>query len=138
MASLRPLSSLRTGLKAAPGVATVGRRHAGGGGGFNAPTGWIFGERPPPPGQRRKKENWERLFHWGMITPLVLLVAWKQLGPDTSMEPWARKEAEKRMSERGDLPKYTPTKENIVSYEEWDRREASRLSSQGKGGEGAH
>ena len=27
--------------------------------GHNEPTGYIFGETPPPPGQSRKWESWE-------------------------------------------------------------------------------
>ena len=36
------------------------------------------------------------------------------------------------MTERGDMPVYNPPKENVISYEEWDRREAAKKASEGK------
>lgn len=54
--------------------------------------GYIFGETPPPPGQKRKWESWELIFYTGF--GIAGLTAWLTLyGPDNSLQAWARPHA---------------------------------------------
>ncbi|KAL5640959.1 hypothetical protein ACGC1H_001439 [Rhizoctonia solani] len=85
------------------------RRNASGGVHYNQPTGYLFGEKPPAPGQRRKKEDWEFLWYGGMFGGMIfggVLVYYK---PDTSIQTWALREAKERMEARGEKVEYKPS-----------------------------
>lgn len=73
---------------------------------YNPPTGYIFGEKPPPKGQKRVKEDWELIYYWGMGGGMALAAVMIYFKPDTSLEGWARKEAKTRMAEKGETPTY--------------------------------
>ncbi|KAJ1921626.1 hypothetical protein IWQ60_005372 [Tieghemiomyces parasiticus] len=79
---------------------------------FNQPSGWLFGEKPLKPGQKRKWESWEFPFYflyWGGMGVFALAYHYK---PDTKIQTWALIEAKKRLKERGenfDYP-HTPIK----------------------------
>ncbi|CAG8718042.1 2666_t:CDS:2, partial [Acaulospora morrowiae] len=92
------------------------RRNASGGHGdhghhepeWNEPSGYLFGEKPLPPGQKRVKEDWENIWYFGMGGCLLLGIVIAIYKPDTSIQSWALKEAEKRLKERNvslDYPK---------------------------------
>ncbi|KIK32021.1 hypothetical protein CY34DRAFT_19356 [Suillus luteus UH-Slu-Lm8-n1] len=56
-----PTSSLRA-LQARVPRRITGRQFASHGPPqFNQPSGWLFGEKPPAPGQKRVKEEWENI-----------------------------------------------------------------------------
>ncbi|PWN89135.1 hypothetical protein FA10DRAFT_267730 [Acaromyces ingoldii] len=85
------------------------RRFASGGGGYNQPTGHLFGEKPPPPGTKRAKEDWENLWTYGMFGGMAfggVLLFYK---PDTSIQTWAMAEAKKRLEESGEVWQYKPS-----------------------------
>jgi len=73
---------------------------------YNEPTGYIFGEKPPPPGQKRKREEWELIWYWGMFGSMALAAVGLYYKPDTSIQTWALKEAKARMEARGDSVEY--------------------------------
>ncbi|KAJ7181734.1 ESSS subunit of NADH:ubiquinone oxidoreductase-domain-containing protein [Mycena crocata] len=82
---------------------------------YNEPTGLLFGEKPPPPGQQRKKQPWETLWYTGMYGTMLfggLLLYFK---PDTSIQTWALKEAKHRMDARGEKYKYEPSSPSLSS-----------------------
>ncbi|KAI5055226.1 hypothetical protein GOP47_0030371 [Adiantum capillus-veneris] len=67
--------------------------------GDNDPGGYLFNETPPPPGQKRKWEDWELpVYATGVIAFLMLSIGLSSK-PDTNIESWARKVALKRMKE---------------------------------------
>ncbi|KIJ45111.1 hypothetical protein M422DRAFT_167464 [Sphaerobolus stellatus SS14] len=76
---------------------------------YNEPTGYIFGEKPPPAGQKRKREDWELIWYWGMGGSLVVAVVGLYFKPDTSIQTWALKEAKARMEARGEATEYKPS-----------------------------
>ncbi|GAA5839626.1 hypothetical protein JCM9279_006001 [Rhodotorula babjevae] len=87
-----------------PGV--LGQRRAAGGGAYHEPTGRLFGEHAPAPGQKRQKEDWENIYYYGFGGGMVLGAVLIYYKPDTSIEGWARKEAEKKMAAAGETPSY--------------------------------
>ncbi|CAB4384874.1 unnamed protein product [Rhizophagus irregularis] len=78
---------------------------------YNEPGGYLFGERPLPPGQKRVKEDWENIWIYGMGGSLLLGTIIAIYKPDTSIQSWATREAKKRLEERGENLTY-PTTEN--------------------------
>ncbi|CAL1695420.1 unnamed protein product [Somion occarium] len=104
------LRTLRAG--ASRRLPSTGRRYASGGHGhghgpqYNEPTGWIFGEKPPPPGQKRKKQGWENLWYVGMYGGMVLAGVLLYYKPDTTIQTWALQEAKARMEARGEKTDY--------------------------------
>jgi len=85
------------------------RRNASGGAPhYNEPTGYLFGEKPPAPGQKRKREGWELIWYWGMGGCLVTACVGLYFKPDTSIQTWALKEAKARMEARGEPTEYVP------------------------------
>ncbi|KZO95054.1 hypothetical protein CALVIDRAFT_538520 [Calocera viscosa TUFC12733] len=93
------------------------RRSAHGGPHYNEPSGWLFGEKPPPPGQKRKLEDWELPWYIGMYGGLLVCGIALAFKPDTSIQTWAMKEARERMDARGEVYKYVPSK-YVRGYEE--------------------
>jgi len=73
---------------------------------YNEPSGNIFGEKPPPPGQKRVKEDWENIWYIGMYGTLALTGLLLYYKPDTSIQGWALKEAKARMEARGEKVQY--------------------------------
>jgi len=77
---------------------------------YNEPTGYLFGEKPPPPGQKRKREDWETLWYWGMFGSMAVAAVGLYYKPDTSIQTWALQEAKARMEARGEATQYKPSK----------------------------
>ncbi|CDO76643.1 hypothetical protein BN946_scf184868.g57 [Trametes cinnabarina] len=103
------LSSLRTLQRQAFVARTAAhsfRRYASHGSGphYNEPTGYLFGEKPLPPGQKRKKEAWENVWYVGMYGSMLLAAVLLYYKPDTSINSWALQEAKARMEARGEKP----------------------------------
>ncbi|KIY72813.1 hypothetical protein CYLTODRAFT_366975 [Cylindrobasidium torrendii FP15055 ss-10] len=90
-------------------ASTIGRRYAHGPPSYNEPSGWLFGEKPPPAGQKRKKEEWENIWYIGMFGTMAFAGVMLYYKPDTSIKTWALDEARRRMDERGEKYKYEPT-----------------------------
>ncbi|KAK9837686.1 hypothetical protein WJX74_002990 [Apatococcus lobatus] len=67
--------------------------------GKHEPTGYLFNETPPPPGQSRKWESWEAPWYLCFGASTVLLAVGLPSRPDTSMVSWAHKQAEKELAE---------------------------------------
>ncbi|CAD6590857.1 MAG: hypothetical protein TREMPRED_005904 [Tremellales sp. Tagirdzhanova-0007] len=110
-ALLRPtsLSPLSHRLPTAP-CAFVNRRWASHESpAYNQPSGYLFGEKPLPKGQKRKWEDWELIYYVGMFGTLACATVVYIYKPDTSIQTWALEEAKKRMEARGDLPQYKPS-----------------------------
>ncbi|TCD61753.1 hypothetical protein EIP91_007979 [Steccherinum ochraceum] len=86
----------------------AGRRYASHGHGphYNEPSGYIFSEKPLPPGQKRAKEPWERMWFWGMYGGMAAGAVMLYYKPDTSIQTWALNEAKKRMEARGEKTDY--------------------------------
>ncbi|KAI0963799.1 hypothetical protein AcW1_000773 [Taiwanofungus camphoratus] len=84
------------------------RRYASHGHGpqYNEPTGWLFGEKPPPPGQKRQREDWEIVWYVGMYGSMALATVLLYYKPDTSFQSWAYNEAKARMEARGEKTSY--------------------------------
>eukprot|EP00879_Flechtneria_rotunda_P000762 GHRR01000883.1.p1 GENE.GHRR01000883.1~~GHRR01000883.1.p1 ORF type:complete len:155 (+),score=49.44 GHRR01000883.1:159-623(+) len=60
--------------------------------------GYIFGETPPPPGQKRKWESWELVFYTGFgIAGIMAFLTVN--GPDNSLQSWAKQQALKELVE---------------------------------------
>ncbi|KAL0951096.1 hypothetical protein HGRIS_007833 [Hohenbuehelia grisea] len=76
---------------------------------FNEPSGYLFGEKPPPPGQKRVKEGWENIWYIGMFGSMAFASVMLYYKPDTSIQTWALKEAKVRMEARGEKYQYEPT-----------------------------
>ncbi|KAH8102463.1 Ndufb11, NADH dehydrogenase 1 beta subcomplex subunit [Cristinia sonorae] len=95
-------------LRATPrSLQRIGRRNASHGGPhYNEPSGYIFGEKPLPPGQKRVKEPWERIWFWGMYGSMAVGAVLLYYKPDTSIQSWALKEAKARMEARGEKTDY--------------------------------
>ncbi|KAI5829008.1 hypothetical protein K523DRAFT_243196 [Schizophyllum commune Tattone D] len=85
-----------------------GRRLASHGPVHNEPSGFLFGEKPPAPGQKRQKENWENIWYIGMYGSMIVAAIGLYYKPDTSIQTWALAEAKRRMEERGEQYKYEP------------------------------
>ncbi|QRV76308.1 hypothetical protein RhiJN_04323 [Ceratobasidium sp. AG-Ba] len=85
------------------------RRYASGGAHYNQPTGYLFGEKPPPAGQRRKREDWEFLWYTGMFGGMLFGGVLLYYKPDTSIQTWALREAKERMEARGEKVEYKPS-----------------------------
>lgn len=87
--------------------ALLGRRCASHGAPhYNEPGGWLFGEKPPPPGQKRVKEDWENIWYVGMFGSMLAAAVLLYYKPDTSIQTWALKEAKERMEAREEKYKY--------------------------------
>ncbi|THH02142.1 hypothetical protein EW026_g682 [Hermanssonia centrifuga] len=84
------------------------RRYASGSHGpqYNEPSGWLFGEKPPPPGQKRKREDWELIWYIGMYGSMAVAAIGLYYKPDTSIQTWALNEAKARMEARGEKTDY--------------------------------
>jgi hypothetical protein len=76
---------------------------------YNEPSGYLFGEKPTPPGQKRVKEDWETIWHVGMFGTMGLTAVLLYYKPDTSIQSWALKEAKQRMEARGENYEYKPS-----------------------------
>ncbi|KAG8902271.1 hypothetical protein FRB99_004690 [Tulasnella sp. 403] len=88
-------------------LATSARRQGGGGGThYNQPSGWIFGEKPLPAGQKRKWEEWELLWYVGMFGSMAVAAVGLYYKPDTSIQTWALQEARARLEARGENFEY--------------------------------
>ncbi|OAV94489.1 hypothetical protein PTTG_03040 [Puccinia triticina 1-1 BBBD Race 1] len=64
---------------------------------YNQPSGWLFGEKPLKPGQKRVREDWELIWYigfWGTTFVGIIMQIYK---PDRSITTWARHEAEQKM-----------------------------------------
>jgi len=85
------------------------RRNASGGAHYNEPTGWLFGEKPPAPGTKRVKEDWENMWYAGMFGSMGLAAVLLYYKPDTTIQTWALKEAKARMEARGESVEYKPS-----------------------------
>lgn len=104
-----PTSSLRALQVGVPRRIT-GRRFASyGPPQFNEPSGWLFGEKPPAPGQKRVKEEWENIWYVGMFGSMAMAAVLLFYKPDTSIQTWALREAKERMEARGEKYKYEPS-----------------------------
>jgi len=82
---------------------------------YNEPTGWLFGEKPPPPGQKRLKEDWENIWYVGMFGTMAVATVLLYYKPDTSIQTWALKEAKERMEARearGEQYRYRPSSQS--------------------------
>lgn len=76
---------------------------------YNEPSGYLFGEKPLPPGQKRVKEDWENIWYWGMFGSMAFAAVMLYYKPDTSIQTWALEEAKNRMEARGEKYKYEPS-----------------------------
>ncbi|KAJ1511846.1 hypothetical protein HMI54_000459 [Coelomomyces lativittatus] len=70
---------------------------------LNEPTGYLFNEKPPPKGYKRVKEPWETPYLFFMGGSFVLATVGFYFQPDTRIKTWARKEALRRMAEKGEF-----------------------------------
>jgi len=77
---------------------------------YNEPSGWLFGEKPLPPGQKRVKEDWENIWYIGMFGTMAFAAVMLFYKPDTSIQTWALEEAKARMEAREEKYKYEPTR----------------------------
>ncbi|KAF9956607.1 hypothetical protein BGZ65_002562 [Modicella reniformis] len=84
------------------------RRGGGHSEGYNQPTGYLFGEKPLPPGTKRVKEDWENMYIYGFMGSMVVGTAIVYYKPDTNVHSWAYREAKARMEARGEDVKYKP------------------------------
>jgi len=105
MLSTTPLRALRTHACAGKGVASI-RFASHGAPHYNEPSGYVFGEKPPAPGQKRLKEDWENIWYFGMFGSIGLAALLLYYKPDTSIQGWALKEAKARMGARGEKVHY--------------------------------
>ncbi|KAL0072043.1 hypothetical protein AAF712_000966 [Marasmius tenuissimus] len=105
MLSQLPIRSLRAGSTQLRGV----RLASGDAPHYNEPSGWLFGEKPPPPGQKRVKESWENIWYIGMFGSMAFATVMLYYKPDTSVNTWALQEAKNRMEARGEKYKYEPS-----------------------------
>eukprot|EP00300_Choanocystis_sp_HF-7_P027656 c32844_g1_i1.p2 GENE.c32844_g1_i1~~c32844_g1_i1.p2 ORF type:complete len:139 (+),score=21.07 c32844_g1_i1:93-509(+) len=55
--------------------------------------GYLFGERPLPPGVKRKREGWEIPTYIGYSVAALLLVVGLSQKPETSIMVWAEEES---------------------------------------------
>lgn len=64
--------------------------------------GYLFGETPPPAGQKRKWESWEFIFYTGF--GISAIMTWLIVnGPDNSLQAWARPYALKELEEEDEI-----------------------------------
>ncbi|KAL9938998.1 hypothetical protein V8E36_001811 [Tilletia maclaganii] len=96
-------------LVASSSAAAAARRYASGGSSYNQPTGYLFGEKPPPKGQKREKEDWENIWMYGMFGGMAFAGIVLLYRPDTTIQTWAMGEAKKRLAESGETWKYKPS-----------------------------
>jgi len=100
----------RSAIRARAPAQVCGRRFASHGAPqYNEPSGWLFGEKPLPPGQKRVKETWENIWYIGMFGTMALAAVLLYYKPDTSIQSWALKEAKARMEARGEEYEYKPS-----------------------------
>lgn len=67
------------------------------------PNGFLFGEKPLLPGEKRIKAQWENVFAWGLMGSLVAVYIVQGIfSPDTNWETWARPIAEQRLREKAE------------------------------------
>ena len=64
--------------------------------------GRLFNETPPPPGQRRKWEDWEAPWYFTLASAAGILYFGLNAKPETSMTAWAKQEAEKRLASKSE------------------------------------
>uniref|UniRef100_A0A7S1X1N6 Complex I-ESSS n=1 Tax=Tetraselmis chuii TaxID=63592 RepID=A0A7S1X1N6_9CHLO len=62
----------------------------------DATHGVLFGETPPPPGQKRKWESWEAPWYATGILTVIILGVGLPARPDSRLETWAHEEALRR------------------------------------------
>ncbi|GAA5874916.1 hypothetical protein JCM5296_003871 [Sporobolomyces johnsonii] len=87
-------------------LARASQRRAASGVHYNEPSGYLFGEKPPAPGKKRVRQDWESIYYWGMFGGMAVggvLIFYK---PDTSIEGWARQQAKEKMAAAGETPSY--------------------------------
>jgi len=100
----------RLALRATTSRSLIQQRYASGGAPhFNEPSGQLFGEKPLTAGQKRKREDWELMWYFGMFGSMILAGVGLYYKPDTSINTWAMKEAKARMEARGDPTDYRPS-----------------------------
>ncbi|KAG8934655.1 hypothetical protein FRC03_010333 [Tulasnella sp. 419] len=88
-------------------LSTSSRRLGGGGGAhYNEPSGYLFGEKPLPQGQKRQRESWETMWYIGMFGGMLFAAVGLYYKPDTSIQTWALKEARERLEARGENFEY--------------------------------
>ncbi|KIY47018.1 Ndufb11, NADH dehydrogenase 1 beta subcomplex subunit [Fistulina hepatica ATCC 64428] len=75
---------------------------------YNEPSGYLFGEKPPPPGKKRVKEGWENIWYIGMFGSMTFGAVMYYYKPGSSIQTWALEEAKQRMEARGEAYKYEP------------------------------
>ncbi|PBK77278.1 Ndufb11, NADH dehydrogenase 1 beta subcomplex subunit [Armillaria solidipes] len=106
-----PSTTLRLLRAGAPRL--QGRRYASHGTPqYNEPSGFLFGEKPPAPGQKRVKEDWENIWYIGMFGTMAFASVMLYYKPDTSIQTWALEEAKQRMEARGEKYKYEPSQKS--------------------------
>ncbi|EIM92979.1 uncharacterized protein STEHIDRAFT_46648 [Stereum hirsutum FP-91666 SS1] len=76
---------------------------------FNEPSGYLFGEKPPAPGQKRVKEDWENIWYIGMFGGMIGVSVLLYYKPDSAVQNWALQEAKQRMEARGEPTEYKPS-----------------------------
>ncbi|RKP40113.1 ESSS subunit of NADH:ubiquinone oxidoreductase, partial [Dimargaris cristalligena] len=69
---------------------------------YNRPSGWLFGEKPLKPGQKRVWEAWEYPWYYMYYGGMALAGIALYYKPDTSVQAWATVEAKRRLKERGE------------------------------------
>ncbi|WVQ82287.1 hypothetical protein IAT38_004415 [Cryptococcus sp. DSM 104549] len=75
---------------------------------YNEPSGYLFGERPPKKGEKRKWQPWEPVFYFGFFGAMAFGIVTQIYRPDTTIQTWAMNEAKARMEARGEKYKYEP------------------------------
>ena len=78
---------------------------SGGGGAPEPPPeehGLLFGEKRLAPGEKRKKEDWEQIYVWGMGIAFVLMVVGFWTRPHSKPSAWARDEMLSRQKQNKD------------------------------------
>ncbi|WFD02868.1 hypothetical protein MOBT1_001555 [Malassezia obtusa] len=71
--------------------------------------GYLFGEKPPAPGEKRQKAAWEPIWYWGFYGGMAAFAVLLYYKPDKSVRQWATPEAEKRLDESGLPWRYKPS-----------------------------
>ncbi|PVF93412.1 hypothetical protein CPB86DRAFT_715471 [Serendipita vermifera] len=79
---------------------------------YNEPSGLLFSEVPRKDGSKRKREDWELIWHFGMGGSILLATGIFWFRPDTSISTWALEEAKARLEARGDAARYIPSPES--------------------------
>ncbi|GHJ89984.1 hypothetical protein NliqN6_6386 [Naganishia liquefaciens] len=112
---LRSATSIARPLRSAANT-TARRGYASHGPSYNAPSGYIFGEKPPPAGQKRVKEDWENIWYFGIFGGMAFAALILTYKPDTSIQGWAYNEAKRRMVESGQWEqiKYRPSEDSTI------------------------